>query len=487
MISQRASGFNALMTIGQVVCVSGLFWLLVVVIGAYYSGGLVSGERYLLYWLLVLAGLVVEALLRGNREDPFRDQFVRLHLRSLRQMSYAALPILIFLVFAKDRGLSRFFLLTFLPLLYATLVASGAGLPGVLAGRLFGGRRRDRTLLVGRVPRAEMLRGWLDRKAFFGVEVVGLALDGAAEPTAQPAIRPTDTVFQEPIGEGVHYPVLGMIEDLERLATEHGITQVIRTGLPDGEGGLARHLALMGTCERLGLRLLTVSDVEQVWGRPLAFIDDGGVRLIAMREEPLENPVNLFVKRAIDIAFSLPVILFILPPAAVVVWIFQRLQSPGPLFHRQVRAGYQNRQFSILKFRTMRLDHGETAKQATSNDDRVYPAARFFRKWSIDELPQFWNVLRGDMSLVGPRPHLIEHNQQFAQQLAHYQVRTFVKPGITGLAQVRGFRGEARDTRDIANRVMSDIEYLENWRLSLEIAIILRTVIHLIKPPKSAY
>jgi len=96
-------------------------------------------------------------------------------------------------------------------------------------------------------------------------------------------------------------------------------------------------------------------------------------------------------------------------------------------------------------------------------------------------------VLRGDMSLVGPRPHLVEHNELFAQQLAHYQVRTFVKPGITGLAQVRGFRGEARDAQDIANRVQSDIEYLENWRLSLEVGIILRTVLHLIFPPKTAY
>lgn len=473
MISQRASGFSALLTIGQIVLASLLFWLLVIGFNAYYRGGLVSEERYFLYWLLAAGGLALEALSRRQQNAQFRDEFMRLHLRSLRQVAYAALPILLFLVFAKDRGLSRTFLLTFLPLLYCVLVASGAWLPGVLGRTLFRGQRVERTLLLGTPLRVEALRGWLERKAFFGVEVVGLVTDASLDQG--------ESSYQ------TSFPTVGEVGRLEQLISEHSINQVICTAMPVGPEAVKQHLGHIETCERLGVRLLTVSDLEDTWGRPLSHVDDDGVRLIAMREEPLENPVNLFIKRTIDIAISLPVIVFILPPAALAVWLAQRLQSPGPLFHWQVRAGFQNRRFHILKFRTMRVDHGETARQATQHDDRIYPAARFFRKWSVDELPQFWNVLRGDMSLVGPRPHLVEHNELFAQQLAHYQVRTFVKPGITGLAQVRGFRGEARDARDIANRVQSDIEYLENWRLSLEVGIILRTVLHLIFPPKTAY
>lgn len=474
MISQRASGFSALLSTGQILLASALFWLLVFGFATYYRGGLVSEERYFLYWLLAAGGLILESLTRRSGTGQFRDEFMRIHLRSLRQTSYAALPILLFLVFAKDRGLSRSFLLTFLPLLYCTLVSSGAWLPGFLARWLFHGQRLERTLLVGAPSRAAFLRGWLDRKAFFGVQIVGLASNASAAELE--AVEPKH-----------RYPHLGPIADFERLIAEHGITQVICTGMPAGPDELRQHLSMIEGCERLGVRLLTVSDLEDLWGRQVTYVDDDGVRLVAMREEPLENPLNLFVKRSIDILFSLPVIVFILPPVALVVWLAQRSQSPGPLFHWQTRAGFQNRQFRILKFRTMRVDHGETARQATQHDDRIYPAARFFRKWSIDELPQFWNVLRGDMSLVGPRPHLIEHNALFAQQLAHYQVRTFVKPGITGLAQVRGFRGEARDAQDIANRVQSDIEYLENWRLSLEVGIILRTCLHLIFPPKTAY
>jgi lipopolysaccharide/colanic/teichoic acid biosynthesis glycosyltransferase len=135
----------------------------------------------------------------------------------------------------------------------------------------------------------------------------------------------------------------------------------------------------------------------------------------------------------------------------------------------------------------MHSNNGELSRQASEADERVYPIGKWFRKLSVDEVPQFWNVLRGDMSIVGPRPHLIEHNQQFSQFLGNYHVRTFVKPGITGLAQVRGFRGEARNSTDIENRIACDIEYLENWNLSLECGIILRTFAQLIRPPRSAY
>jgi lipopolysaccharide/colanic/teichoic acid biosynthesis glycosyltransferase len=208
---------------------------------------------------------------------------------------------------------------------------------------------------------------------------------------------------------------------------------------------------------------------------------------MGLREEPLENPLNRFLKRAIDLAIAIPVMCLIFPVVAIIVLIAQRLQSPGPLFHVQERAGMQNRQFKIYKFRTMRPDHNDVSRQARHGDDRIYPLGKWFRKFSLDEVPQFWNVLLGDMSIVGPRPHLVEHNNQFALFMGNYHVRAFVKPGITGLAQVRGFRGEARDNSDIENRVACDIEYLENWNISLECGIILRTFTQLLSPPSTAY
>ena len=278
-------------------------------------------------------------------------------------------------------------------------------------------------------------------------------------------------------------PILGGPQQLERVIQEHGINQVILLEFPLTES----NQNIIRICDHLGIRLFILSDLEERLRHSVTHFEDGGFRFIGLREEPLENPLNRFCKRAIDLAISIPVMLIVFPLLSILVFLSQRLQSPGPLFHVQRRAGMQNRQFEILKFRTMRPDHDEVARQASHGDDRVYPLGHWFRRLSIDEVPQFWNVLKGDMSIVGPRPHLIEHNQQFSQLMQNYHVRTFVKPGITGLAQVRGFRGEARDPSDIENRITCDIEYLENWNLSLECDIILRTVVHVVFPPRSAY
>jgi putative colanic acid biosynthesis UDP-glucose lipid carrier transferase len=169
------------------------------------------------------------------------------------------------------------------------------------------------------------------------------------------------------------------------------------------------------------------------------------------------------------------------------IWIVQRFQSSGPLFYKQQRAGIQNITFSIYKFRSMHTDHGQVTRQATMDDERVYAFGRFMRRYSIDELPQFLNVWRGEMSVVGPRPHLAEHNDMFAKVMKNYHIRTYVKPGITGLAQVRGFRGEITRPSDIDHRLASDLYYIENWTVMLDLTIVLRTIWHVIFPPKQAY
>jgi len=164
-----------------------------------------------------------------------------------------------------------------------------------------------------------------------------------------------------------------------------------------------------------------------------------------------------------------------------------RLQSPGPLFFYQDRNGRHNRVFNIIKYRTMHVNHGQEAVQATRNDPRVYPAGKWLRKLSIDELPQFINVLKGDMSIVGPRPHFVDHNVMFGEIANFYRVRSFIKPGITGLAQVRGLRGEAVKEEEIVERTHSDLYYLENWSLLLDWVIILKTARQMLVAPKTAY
>jgi putative colanic acid biosynthesis UDP-glucose lipid carrier transferase len=180
-------------------------------------------------------------------------------------------------------------------------------------------------------------------------------------------------------------------------------------------------------------------------------------------------------------------VFIVLPLPTLIVWLCQQWQSPGPLIYRQKRAGFQHAVFRIFKFRTMHLAHGLETKQASTGDPRVYPAGGYFRRYSIDELPQFINVLRGEMSVVGPRPHMTEHNDAFSRLMNNYHVRTYVKPGITGLAQIRGFRGETKNDQDLQARIECDIHYIENWSLAMDIMIILRTIVQVVAPPRTAY
>lgn len=205
--------------------------------------------------------------------------------------------------------------------------------------------------------------------------------------------------------------------------------------------------------------------------------------------EPLENPLNRLLKRSLDIAVSLPVVLVVLPPLSVVVWWMQRRQSPGALIHCQYRSGLDHKKFLMYKFRTMHEvgNAGELSRQARKDDSRIYPFGRFLRRTSLDEIPQFLNVLIGNMSVSGPRPHLMEHDEKFARIVSTYYTRHFVKPGITGLAQCNGFRGEISEPSLLEKRIGYDMLYIRRWTFSLDLQILLQTVRQVVFPPRTAY
>jgi putative colanic acid biosynthesis UDP-glucose lipid carrier transferase len=466
MVTQRTKGLYRVFLLCQIAIVAGLFWLGVwIMVHSYSQGAQLTWRRYSIYCAMLVIGLLGESLSReGSKRYFLQAEFLRQHRLALRQ-TFASVGVLIFyLIAAKDSFISRIFFFNFLPWLYIALLFSHHFLPEFLARKVF--RREERTLLVGSAAKARALRGWLRHKAEMGLRIVGIISD-EPDDDSETDIR-----------------LLGGFDRFRQVVQENQVTQVVMVEFPQFT---ETNRNLIATCDQLGVRLLIVSDLEEKLGHPIIHFDDDGVCFVGLREEPLENPINRGIKRTIDFAIALPLMLFLFPPLALLVWFAQRLQSPGPLFHKQTRSGIQNRRFDIWKFRTMHPENTDLARQATSEDERVYPLGRWFRKLSIDEVPQFWNVLRGDMSVVGPRPHLLEHNEQFSRLMANYQVRTFVKPGITGLAQVRGFRGEAQTSRDIQNRIACDIEYLENWNFTLECGIIARTVAQLVLPPPSAY
>lgn len=201
-----------------------------------------------------------------------------------------------------------------------------------------------------------------------------------------------------------------------------------------------------------------------------------GIPVIARREEPLRKDSNKLAKRIFDIIFSSFVLLLIFPWIFISVSVMIKIQSPGPIFFLQERTGLDGKIFKCIKFRSMKVNNDADEIQATKNDPRKFPFGDFMRKTNIDELPQFINVFLGDMSVVGPRPHMLKHTAEYSKLINHFMVRHFAKPGITGLAQVSGFRGETRYIDQMEGRVKKDIEYIENWTFLLDLKIIVKTV-----------
>ena len=228
-------------------------------------------------------------------------------------------------------------------------------------------------------------------------------------------------------------------------------------------------------------------DNKNIFSKKLKFEYYDYLPILSLRDIPLHNPINALIKRIFDIVFSLIVIFGILIWIAPILALIITLESRGPVFFVQKRTGYDNKEFTCFKFRSMALNTSADMKQAGKNDMRVTKIGKFLRKTSIDELPQFYNVLFGNMSVVGPRPHMIKHTDEYANRVNKYMLRHFVKPGITGLAQVRGYRGEIEKDSDILNRIKFDIFYIENWSFFLDIKIIIQTVLNGISGEEKAY
>lgn len=208
--------------------------------------------------------------------------------------------------------------------------------------------------------------------------------------------------------------------------------------------------------------------------------------LFTNRKEPLTDLTNRFIKRIFDVTFSSVVIICLLPFFPIIALII-KLQSPGPVFFRQDRTGLNGETFRCLKFRSMHISKDADLIQATKNDPRKFAFGNFMRKTNIDELPQFLNVLKGDMSIVGPRPHMLHHTEMYNELIDKYMVRHFCKPGITGWAQVTGYRGETKELWQMEERVKRDIWYIENWSSILDIQIIFMTIKTFVVHDKNAY
>lgn len=210
------------------------------------------------------------------------------------------------------------------------------------------------------------------------------------------------------------------------------------------------------------------------------------VELFTTHESPLESVVNRALKRAFDIFIAL-VALALTGLLMPIIYIVIKLQSPGPIFFKQLRTGMDGKEFYCYKFRSMHVNKDADKLQATKDDPRKFPFGNLMRKTNLDEFPQFWNVLKGDMSVIGPRPHMLAHTEQYSHLIREYMVRHFVKPGVTGWAQVTGYRGETKELWQMEERVRRDIWYIEHWSIWLDILIVWLTFKTFFVHDKNAY
>ncbi len=278
--------------------------------------------------------------------------------------------------------------------------------------------------------------------------------------------------------------IKGKVDDVPQFAQRNKVDMIIYSLT---ENSTERIRKLIDFAENNFIQFRIILDYRRFFNRKVNINFYGLTPLLTFTDEPLENQFNRFIKRTFDIVFSLFVMLFIFSWLFPIIAIAIKLDSKGPVFFLQQRNGFKNKVFTCWKFRSMKVNKEADSKQATKDDKRFTRLGRFLRKTNLDELPQFFNVLIGDMSVVGPRPHPLFLNREYARIIDRFMIRHMIKPGITGLSQVRGYRGITEKPERMEQRVVTDVWYIENWSFFLDLKIILQTVWVSIKGQPNAY
>lgn len=467
MITTRARGLANLHAGATALFVGVFFW---VYANAIYHVPFVRLSRevnLIPYFLCMVGGVVLSTRELGRLASRFHllnwSDAARL---AGRQTALMALLTFTMMFATQDRSISRLFLGSFLVWSWLGLTVINARLPRLLARLVFQKGHRLPTLFIGKPASFSRLNDWIAHKEPLGIDPVGVLSDE-----------------MPPAG----VPRLGSAGELSRVLAEGRIAQVVLLELPATD---AEARTIIQQCQDHGCRLLIHNNVAERYTHPLVPITEEGRHFYTLQEEPLEDPLNRILKRTFDLVVALPVVVLILPPLCAGVWWMQRRQAPGPLFHVRERRGMRGNSFAMLKFRSMYSgdeDAATEALQAKSDDERIYPFGRFLRRRSLDEFPQFWNVLKGEMSVVGPRPYMPLLDEEFRQQTRAYRTRHLVKPGITGLAQSMGYRGEILEREMLHRRHFWDVHYITHWSLWLDVQITFRTLWQVFFPPKTAY
>ena len=289
---------------------------------------------------------------------------------------------------------------------------------------------------------------------------------------------------EDNVNELSTYPILSNISNAIMISKKMEINEIYSTISPEQEKIV---YDLIKQADQECIRFKIIPDLSFFIKQPVHINYLRDMPVLSMRSEPLDDVSSRGRKRFFDLVVSFLVIVFILswliPLLGIIIWF----ESKGPIFFAQQRTGRDNKTFNCLKFRSMRVNSEANTKQAQRNDDRLTRIGKFMRRTSLDEFPQFINVFKGEMSIVGPRPHMLRHTEDYSKIMGQYMVRQFLKPGVTGWAQVHGYRGEIKDDEQLRKRIEHDIWYMENWSIWLDMRIMFLTVYRTIKGDENAF
>ncbi len=325
------------------------------------------------------------------------------------------------------------------------------------------GRNYSRVVIVGTNSTARRLSDSLRNDGGYGYRILGF--------------------FDKSPAVGFSGLYCGTLDDLPDFIRREKVDEVFYVLSGENEGDLLRCINI---ADDAMVQFHYVPKISPYTGRRFELDNIGGLPVLTPLVNPLVNPINRAVKRTFDFVFS-SVALICSPIVFIPIAIAVKLSSPGPVFFKQKRTGYRGRDFYCLKFRTMRVNADADRVQATGDDPRKTKVGDFLRRTSLDELPQFINVWRGDMSVVGPRPHMLAHTEQYKQLIDKYMLRHMVKPGITGWAQVCGYRGNTDELEKMEKRVHHDVWYIEHWSAALDLKIIIKTIFNALRGEENAY
>ena len=389
----------------------------------------------------------------------------RIYRGTYRSVVLHAALFAVYLMLAKDVDFSRTFLLVFYGLLVLGFVLNrfiGTAFQYILVNKFNVTRK---VALIGSNATGNRLAAYLEKQR--NVDFYGY-LDQQA------------SIYDSEQGELSEVTLAQFA-----MAAKNGVKDLYVSVAPERMSEVS---ALIKAADEMLIRLKFIPDLDSRLAAPFTISYMGGeFPIITLRNEPLENMGNRFKKRAFDIVFSSLVIIFIFSWLYPLIGLLIKLESKGPVLFKQLRSGRNDNPFWCYKFRSMKVNADSDKKQASKDDDRITKIGRFLRKTSLDEMPQFFNVFYGCMSVVGPRPHMLSHTQEYKGLINKFMVRHFVKPGITGWAQVNGFRGETKRTAAMEQRVEHDIWYMENWTAMLDVKIVFLTVINALRGEDNAF